>query len=334
MRHDLPAHPHIDHLKKQAKDLLEGHKSAQREALERIIAHLPAFARLSVEEAAKASFALHDAQSAVAREYGFASWNELREEVERRASRAVPDSVLRSLAGRPLPLEVRDALSNVWSERGRDEPEPPAGPVRLPLLAFRGAMLTPGAVAPINVARPSSIAALEAALASSPAQIAVFTQRDAAVEDPALTDLHPVGCVAVVHKRIPAEGGTLFVVVQGQWWATLEGLARPEGRGFMAVEVMPLPVVDESSEAERSSLIATLRDRAHTLARGMPQPERVVTLIDSIRVPASLADLVVANLPCPVEDKARYAALRSLAERLRAAIALCEAQLGAAGATG
>ena len=82
MRHELPAHPHIDHLKKQAKDLLDGHKSAEREALERIVVHLPAFARLSVEEAAKAPFALHDAQSTVAREHGFASWNELREEVE------------------------------------------------------------------------------------------------------------------------------------------------------------------------------------------------------------------------------------------------------------
>ena len=62
----------------------------------------------------------------------------------------------------------------------------------------------------------------------------------------------------------------------------------------------------------------------------MPQPERVAALIDSIRRPAGLADLVVANLPCPLEEKARYAALRSLGERLRAAIALCEAQLGLA----
>jgi hypothetical protein len=111
-------------------------------------------------------------------------------------------------------------------------------------------------------------------------------------------------------------------------------LARPEGHGFVTVEVLALPLVDESSETERSSLLATLRDRAHTLARAMPQPERVVALIDSIRLPASLADLIVANLPCPIEDKASYAALRSLGERLRAAIALCEAQLGAAGASG
>ncbi|MGH7439370.1 MAG: hypothetical protein ACRENE_27090, partial [Polyangiaceae bacterium] len=156
MRRELPAHPHIDHLKKQAKDLLDGHRSAQREALERIIAHLPAFARLSLPDAAKAPFALHDAQSTVAREYGFASWNDLREEVERRASRAVPDSLLRALIGRPMPPEVTEALASVWSERGRDEPAPPADVVDVPLLAFRDAMLTPGAVAPINVARPSS----------------------------------------------------------------------------------------------------------------------------------------------------------------------------------
>jgi hypothetical protein len=64
----------------------------------------------------------------------------------------------------------------------------------------------------------------------------------------------------------------------------------------------------------------------------MPQPERVAALIDSIREPDRLADLVVANLPCPVADKARYAARRESVERLRVAVGLCDALLGSAGA--
>ena len=60
MSRDLPARPHLDHLRKQAKDLL-------RELQQR-----------------KPDAQLSDAQHAIAREYGFASWPKLRAHVEAR----------------------------------------------------------------------------------------------------------------------------------------------------------------------------------------------------------------------------------------------------------
>jgi hypothetical protein len=327
MRHELPRHPHIDHLKKQAKDLLDGHRRGDAEALARIVASLPAFARVSEKDAARAPFALHDAQSVVAREYGFPSWRELRAEIERRGSQGVPDSLLRALAGRPLPAEVTAALSEAWGARAPvSQPADTERGAVLPLLAFRGAILTPGAVAPIHVGRASSLAAVDAALASTPPLIAVFTQRDAVADEPGVADLYSVGCVALLKKRLTAEPGT-FIVVEGGWWASLESCEPPGGEAFTAVRVRPFQVTDDLPDAERKSLFEELRERAHRLARAMPQPERVVALIDSIGGPVRLSDLVIANLPCPVADKARYAAETTLRDRLRVAIALCDAQL-------
>jgi len=80
---ELPPRPNLDHLKKQAKALLDAAKSRDDEALRRF-ALLPSLAAASLEEIASSDLALHDAQSAIAREYGFASWNALREEVESR----------------------------------------------------------------------------------------------------------------------------------------------------------------------------------------------------------------------------------------------------------
>lgn len=77
----LPKYPDIDHLKRQAKALLRDAKSADAAALVRMRV-LPAFTRASEEELAHASFALHDAQSVVAREYGFPSWKALSQHVE------------------------------------------------------------------------------------------------------------------------------------------------------------------------------------------------------------------------------------------------------------
>ena len=76
----LPERPNLEQLKRQAKDLLHSVRRRDAAALERARA-LPAFASHS-DEAVVRAFALHDAQSLVAREHGFDSWNDLREQVE------------------------------------------------------------------------------------------------------------------------------------------------------------------------------------------------------------------------------------------------------------
>ena len=80
---ELPERPNLDNLKKQAKSLLDAARARDAEALARF-ASLPALAGTPPGEIATADLALHDAQSVVAREYGFPSWNALREEAESR----------------------------------------------------------------------------------------------------------------------------------------------------------------------------------------------------------------------------------------------------------
>ena len=80
---ELPERPNLEQLKKQAKSLLDAAKAREADALRRF-AVLPSLSGKSLDEIAAAGLALHDAQSAVAREYGFPSWNALREEVESR----------------------------------------------------------------------------------------------------------------------------------------------------------------------------------------------------------------------------------------------------------
>src|SRR5262245_22809998 len=80
----LPDRANLEQLKKQAKTLLHAARSQDPEALRRFQA-LPALARKSISELGSITLALHDAQSVIAREYGFKSWNELREHVEERS---------------------------------------------------------------------------------------------------------------------------------------------------------------------------------------------------------------------------------------------------------
>ena len=82
MSRPLPERPNLEQLKKQAKSLLRAAQAQDPAALQRFTS-LPAFAATPLGVLA-AMVALHDAQSVIAREHGFASWNALREEVEAR----------------------------------------------------------------------------------------------------------------------------------------------------------------------------------------------------------------------------------------------------------
>ena len=83
MTKQLPGRPNLEQLKKQAKSLLHAAQAKESTALLRFRT-LPAFATKPEAELAALPFALHDAQSTIAREHGFPSWNALREHVEER----------------------------------------------------------------------------------------------------------------------------------------------------------------------------------------------------------------------------------------------------------
>jgi ankyrin repeat protein len=78
----LPDRLNLDHLKKQAKDLIRLYRNRDPEAIARFRHALPAAADRSDEEIASLKLRLHDSQSCVARSYGFASWADLRSYVE------------------------------------------------------------------------------------------------------------------------------------------------------------------------------------------------------------------------------------------------------------
>ncbi len=126
----LPDSPNLEQLKKQAKALLQDAKSGSDDALTRF-AVLPAYAKGQPAHGPTAArvdasqLALHDAQSVIAREYGFASWSALREEVEARtlSFAAAVDEFVRAATGgasgrahRLLSLHPRIANATLQAE--------------------------------------------------------------------------------------------------------------------------------------------------------------------------------------------------------------------------
>ena len=113
MQNSLPARPSLEQLKKLAKDLVKDHTEKQPEAIALIARQLPALTGKNAEQIAAYPFALHDAQSVVARQYGFRNWNELQAHVEKQPGEgpqpdltvaARMDTIMRSYENRDYAL--------------------------------------------------------------------------------------------------------------------------------------------------------------------------------------------------------------------------------------
>ncbi|MGN6519968.1 MAG: ankyrin repeat domain-containing protein [Dokdonella sp.] len=82
----LPQRPDLDQLRKQAKELLAAYRAGERDAFDRLRASLPAAQARDDAAIAALGLRLHDAQSCLAREYGFPSWAQLKQYVETHAT--------------------------------------------------------------------------------------------------------------------------------------------------------------------------------------------------------------------------------------------------------
>lgn len=78
----LPSRPNREHLRRQAKALLAALAAGDPDAVRTFQDHLPAAQGLSEAKVRQAGFRLADAQSAIARQTGFASWPQLGRHVD------------------------------------------------------------------------------------------------------------------------------------------------------------------------------------------------------------------------------------------------------------
>ena len=175
----------------------------------------------------------------------------------------------------------------------------PENPQTLPVLPIKHAVLFPSMLMPLNVGRPSSIAAIEAALASEGKEIVVVAQRDATVDNPTLTDLYSIGTKAVIKKMARRNDGLLEVVLLGVERVVL--LKLEQHGAYQKARIKPMPLPEEKSteiEALRRE-VGELAVRA--LALTQPQvADRLSQLIadtkDSLRLVYTLAPMFSLEL--------------------------------------
>ena len=93
---------------------------------------------------------------------------------------------------------MADQDENVTADVSAEIEKPVQVPPELTVLPLRDTVLFPNSFMPLAVAREASVRLVEEANASG-RLIGVFTQREAAVEEPMQDDLYPVGTLTHIH---------------------------------------------------------------------------------------------------------------------------------------
>jgi ATP-dependent Lon protease len=164
----------------------------------------------------------------------------------------------------------------------------------LPLIALKNTVLFPGVVIPITIGRDKSLSALKKADKGTK-NIAVVTQRDAAVEEPEAADLYKIGVVAKLMKVLKMPDGSTTAILQGRKKIFVEDYTKYdphfEVKAYFLEEAVPED--DMEFDAMYSSIVETSR----RIIELSPQiPNEAMVMLQNIKSPAYLFNFIASNL--------------------------------------
>ena len=172
---------------------------------------------------------------------------------------------------------------------------PLAFPAVLPILPLRDTVLFPNSFMPLAVARESSVRLIEEAI-SGGHPIAVFTQRDATVEEPNQQDLHLVGTASHIHKMFKLPDGSLRLIVQGLSRLTLDDVT--ETRPYLRGRVSAAPeATGEEDHLEIAAQLRNIKTNFQQVVSLSPLlSDDLQTLASNIVEPGRLTDFIASSL--------------------------------------
>ena len=190
---------------------------------------------------------------------------------------------------------MSDHVENLKPEDVSIGDRPLSIPSELPILPLRDTVLFPNSFMPLAVARESSVRLIDDAIANGKL-IAVFTQRDASIEEPSQDDLFTVGTATHIHKMFKLPDGSLRLIVQGLARLKLENViaAQPYLRARVSA------AIEDTNDADRLEIDALARNIKTNFQQVVSLSpllsDDLQTLAMNITEPGRLADFIASSL--------------------------------------
>ncbi len=176
-----------------------------------------------------------------------------------------------------------------------DMDRPVTVPERLPILPLRDTVLFPNSFMPLAVARESSVRLIDQAVADG-SPVGVFTQRDAAIEEPAQDDLYPIGTLTHIHKMFKLADGSLRLIVQGLTRVQLDSIIETNPY-IQAVVHAADETSSDTDQLEVDALQRNVKNNFQQVVSLSPLlSDDLQSLAANISDPGKLADFIVSSL--------------------------------------
>lgn len=182
-------------------------------------------------------------------------------------------------------------------EDHKDEQYPEA----VPVIALKNTVLFPGVVIPINIGRKKSVQAVQKAYQDNK-WIGVIAQKDPNQEEPAPTDLYPIGTLARVVKILKMPDGSNTAILQGR--RRLRMGAVVSETPFLLAHIELLDYAPVQDKLEFKALISSIRDLSKRVIELSPQiPNEAVIMLKNISSDGFLLNFIASNMGIKVETK-------------------------------
>ncbi len=168
-------------------------------------------------------------------------------------------------------------------------------PPELPVLPLRDTVLFPNSFMPLAVAREASVRLIDEATATG-RMIGVFTQREAATEEPLQEDLYPIGTATHIHKMFKLPDGSLRLIVQGLARVRLERVI--QARPYLRAVVTPAEeLLHDEDHLEIDALQRNIKSNFQQVVSLSPLlSDDLQALAANITDPGKLADFIASSL--------------------------------------
>jgi ATP-dependent Lon protease len=181
------------------------------------------------------------------------------------------------------------------------------------VLPVRDTVVFPFGILPLGAGREKSVRLLSEAVAAD-RTIAVFLQKGEA-EDPAPSDLHPVGTLCQILRMVRMPDGQVSAILQGTARVRIAAIEAREP--YLTARVEPLAEI-EVADVETEALAKTLLDQFARVVALSPQvADEAVATARAQSSPGRLADFVASLLELPADDRQRLLEALDVKRRLQ-----------------
>ncbi len=221
----------------------------------------------------------------------------------------------------PIPTSEEDVVEGIAPglDLG-DSPEEgyrPSVPSELNLLPLRDSVIYPMLIAPLSVARESSVQLIDESIVGNNRVIGVVAQRKPHIEHPGFDDVFEYGCAVIIRTLVKMPDAVRLIVQGVSRYRIVERIQdQPYLRARVEVIEEQGPEGEELEEAEalRRS-VSALFDQAIRLHPQLPDELRSLT--QAVTETNVMCDLVAAHMTLSLEDKQKVLETLDIQSRLR-----------------